>query len=98
MSEIFLPLLVVLWARPSNALPITLQSQFIISFFSFFLLKQRVLIDYLIQRWNRCLGIENMKGTLRPGAHADLVVLDKQGVVLSTWIRGKQTWPKGLRP
>ena len=39
-----------------------------------------------------------MKGTLRPGAHADLVVLDKQGVVLSTWIRGKQTWPKTLRP
>ena len=46
----------------------------------------------LTQRWNRCLGIENKKGTLRPGAHADLVVLDKQGVVLSTWIRGKQVW------
>ena len=46
---------------------------------------------------NRCLGIENKKSTLRPGAHADLVVLDKQGAVLSTWIRGKQTWPKRLR-
>ncbi|KAF8806561.1 carbohydrate esterase family 9 protein [Phlegmacium glaucopus] len=42
----------------------------------------------------KCLGIENKKGTLRPGVHADLVVLDKQGVVLSTWVRGKQTWPK----
>ena len=52
----------------------------------------------LLKRWNRCLGIENKKGTLRPGAHADLVVLDKQGVVLSTWIRGKQTFPKSLRP
>jgi len=40
----------------------------------------------------KCLGIENKKGTLRPGAHADLIVLDKQGVVLSTWIRGKQVW------
>jgi len=46
----------------------------------------------------KCLGIENKKGTLRPGAHADLVVLDKKGTVLSTWIRGKQTWPKRLRP
>lgn len=52
---------------------------------------QRVVL--LAQRWNRCLGIESKKGTLRPGAHADLVVLDKQGVVLSTWIRGKQIWP-----
>ncbi|ETW74869.1 hypothetical protein HETIRDRAFT_332573, partial [Heterobasidion irregulare TC 32-1] len=29
----------------------------------------------------RCLGIENKKGTLRPGADADLVVLDRMGNV-----------------
>jgi N-acetylglucosamine-6-phosphate deacetylase len=69
-------------------LPITLQSQFI------FLSNSCV---YSFERWSRCLGIENKKGTLRPGAHADLVVLDKQGTVLSTWIRGKQTWLKSLR-
>ncbi|XP_006461262.1 hypothetical protein AGABI2DRAFT_185538 [Agaricus bisporus var. bisporus H97] len=37
----------------------------------------------------KCLGIENRKGTLRPGADADLVVLDRQGRVLSTWVKGK---------
>lgn len=52
------------------------------------------LLFCLFKRWNRCLGIENKKGTLRPGAHADLVVLDKQGAVLRTWIRGKQIWPR----
>ena len=43
---------------------------------------------------NRCLGIEDKKGTLRPGAHADLVVLDRQGIVLSTWVKGKEVWVK----
>ncbi|PPQ63032.1 hypothetical protein CVT24_005978 [Panaeolus cyanescens] len=42
----------------------------------------------------KCLGIEDKKGTLRPGAHADLVVLDRQGIVLSTWVRGKEVWTK----
>ncbi|KAF5321216.1 hypothetical protein D9619_001679 [Psilocybe cf. subviscida] len=42
----------------------------------------------------KSLDIENQKGTLRPGAHADLVVLDRQGVVLSTWVKGKQVWTK----
>ncbi|KAF9486026.1 Metallo-dependent hydrolase [Pholiota conissans] len=42
----------------------------------------------------KCLGIENKKGTLRPGAHADLVVLDRQGVVLETWIKAKKIWSK----
>ncbi|KAI0263857.1 Metallo-dependent hydrolase [Gloeopeniophorella convolvens] len=42
----------------------------------------------------RCLGIENRKGTLRPGADADLVVLDRSGNVLSTWVRGKEVWRK----
>ncbi|KAH9036114.1 Metallo-dependent hydrolase [Lactarius pseudohatsudake] len=40
----------------------------------------------------RCLGIENRKGTLRPGADADLVVLDRSGNVLRTWVRGKEVW------
>ena len=40
----------------------------------------------------RCLGLENKKGTLRPGADADLVVLDRQGNVLSTWVKGKEVW------
>lgn len=40
----------------------------------------------------KCLGIENKKGTLRPGADADLVVLDKEGRVLSTWVAGKEVW------
>ncbi|TFY71557.1 hypothetical protein EVG20_g1443 [Dentipellis fragilis] len=42
----------------------------------------------------RCLGIENTKGTLRPGADADLVVLDKQGNVQSTWVKGRQVWAR----
>jgi len=40
----------------------------------------------------RCLRIEKKKGTLRPGADADLVVLSKQGRVLSTWVKGKQVY------
>ena len=43
---------------------------------------------------SRCLGIENKKGSLRPGADADLVVLDRQGKVLSTWVKGKKVWEK----
>ncbi|PPQ64933.1 hypothetical protein CVT26_015652 [Gymnopilus dilepis] len=42
----------------------------------------------------KCLGIEDKKGTLRPGAHADFVILDRQGIVLSTWVRGKEVWSK----
>jgi len=43
----------------------------------------------------KCLGIENRKGTLRPGADADFVVLDRRGNVLSTWVKGKEAWVKG---
>ena len=43
---------------------------------------------------SRCLGIENKKGSLRAGADADLVVLDRQGKVLSTWVKGKKVWEK----
>ncbi|KAH9955003.1 hypothetical protein BC827DRAFT_1142221, partial [Russula dissimulans] len=32
----------------------------------------------------RCLGIGNQKGMLRPGADADLVILNRSGNVLST--------------
>ncbi|KAF8162371.1 carbohydrate esterase family 9 protein [Pholiota molesta] len=42
----------------------------------------------------KCLGIEDKKGTLRPGAHADLIMLDRQGVVHETWIKGKKIWSK----
>lgn len=42
--------------------------------------------------FHRCLGLENKKGTLRPGADADLVVLDRKGNVLSTWMKGKEVW------
>nr|GAT57872.1 carbohydrate esterase family 9 protein [Mycena chlorophos] len=42
----------------------------------------------------KCLGIEDRKGTLRPGADADLVVLDRQGNPVSTWVRGKHVWGK----
>ena len=41
-----------------------------------------------------CLGIESKKGTLRPGAHADFAVLDKEGHVLGTWVRGKQVFTR----
>ncbi|PFH52140.1 carbohydrate esterase family 9 protein [Amanita thiersii Skay4041] len=40
----------------------------------------------------KCLNIEHKKGTLRPGADADLIVLDRHGHVLSTWIKGKKVW------
>ncbi|KAM5545115.1 hypothetical protein V8D89_001226 [Ganoderma adspersum] len=40
----------------------------------------------------KCLGIEHKKGTLRPGADADLVVLDRKGKVLGTWVRGHEVW------
>ncbi|KAF9055223.1 Metallo-dependent hydrolase [Hymenopellis radicata] len=43
----------------------------------------------------KCLGIENKKGTLRAGADADLVVLDKQGFVLRTWVKGQEAWTNG---
>ncbi|KAH9888475.1 Metallo-dependent hydrolase [Cubamyces lactineus] len=43
----------------------------------------------------RCLGIERRKGTLRPGADADLVVLDRKGKVLSTWVGGREVWKRG---
>jgi N-acetylglucosamine-6-phosphate deacetylase len=50
----------------------------------------------LMEPFRRCLGIENRKGTLRPGADADFVVLDRKGNVLNTWVRGMKVWSKGL--
>lgn len=37
----------------------------------------------------RLLGIESEHGTLRPGARADLVVLDDAGHVVETWVAGE---------
>ncbi|KAI0343492.1 Metallo-dependent hydrolase [Trametopsis cervina] len=42
----------------------------------------------------RCLGIEHKKGTLRPGADADLIVLDRKGYVRGTWVRGREVWSR----
>jgi len=44
----------------------------------------------------RCLGIENRKGTLRPDADADLVILNRSGNVLSTWVTGKEVWKNSI--
>ena len=40
----------------------------------------------------RCLNIQNRKGTLRPGADADLVVLDAAGYVKESWVSGRKVW------
>jgi hypothetical protein len=48
----------------------------------------------LLNPITRCLSIENKKGTLRAGADADLVVLDHQGNVINTWVKGKIVWGK----
>jgi N-acetylglucosamine-6-phosphate deacetylase len=37
----------------------------------------------------RLLGMEAQRGTLRPGARADLVVMEDSGRVLQTWIGGR---------
>jgi N-acetylglucosamine-6-phosphate deacetylase len=37
----------------------------------------------------RLLGLERERGTLRPGARADLVVLSEEGAVEETWIQGE---------
>jgi N-acetylglucosamine-6-phosphate deacetylase len=43
----------------------------------------------------RLLGLERERGTLRPGARADLAVLDAAGAVAETWRAGQRTFTKG---
>lgn len=43
----------------------------------------------------RLLGVEAERGTLRPGARADLAVLDGEGRVVETWIAGHPAWSAG---
>ena len=40
----------------------------------------------------RLLGIEAQRGTLRPGARADLALLDAQDRVIETWIGGRRVF------
>jgi N-acetylglucosamine-6-phosphate deacetylase len=41
----------------------------------------------------RLLGIEAEHGTLRPGARADLAILDERGDVVETWLAGRRVYP-----
>jgi N-acetylglucosamine-6-phosphate deacetylase len=40
----------------------------------------------------RLLGLERERGTLRPGARADLAVLDAAGAVAETWLAGERVY------
>ena len=41
------------------------------------------------------LGVQSERGTLRPRARADLVVLEADGAVAETWIGGQQVYARG---
>jgi len=38
------------------------------------------------------LGVEGQHGTLRRGARADLAVMDAEGRIMETWLRGRRVW------
>jgi len=46
----------------------------------------------------RVLGIESVHGTLRPGARADLAVLDADGTLAETWVAGAPAWHRDDAP
>jgi N-acetylglucosamine-6-phosphate deacetylase len=45
----------------------------------------------------RLLGLEEERGTLRPGARADLAVLDGDGAVAATWLGGRPVYTDARR-
>ena len=42
----------------------------------------------------RVLDCEGERGTLRPGARADLAIFGADGAVEATWVGGRQVWPE----
>ncbi len=40
----------------------------------------------------RLLGVDGERGSLRPGARADLALLDAEGRVVETWLAGRPAW------
>jgi N-acetylglucosamine-6-phosphate deacetylase len=40
----------------------------------------------------RLLGLERERGTLRPGARADLALLDAEDRVAETWLAGRRAF------
>jgi N-acetylglucosamine-6-phosphate deacetylase len=45
----------------------------------------------------RLLGLERERGTLRPGARADLVLLDASGALAETWLAGERVYAAAPR-
>jgi predicted amidohydrolase YtcJ len=85
VSAILQSSLDALWEKQSNA-QLTIPQGDLFLNFSIYTGKAEI--------GDRCLGIENKKGTLRAGADADFVVFDADGLVLNTWVKGKRVWSR----